>query len=747
MKPRPSIVILIVFGAGLATGLLRFEVPVVAFVVPTMLLLYTRFPDIGFAGAVLVLGTASGVIARTRAMDDCTRRLPRAVLSLDVRLVEPPGPEGGPVMLAPAHASCHGAVSGRWPQQLVASTGQVWRVEGRWLTPEGGSGQRGTLLVTGGTPLQSKPTGVDRLRNGIITTTATLYGKRAPLVDALILNRRGALDPQLTDAYAKSGLVHILSISGFHVGLIAAWLYLLGRFLRFSRSRAMVLAALASVLYVAFLGWPAPATRAAGLVVLLAICRVRQRQVEPDALLAVTCLIVMVIDPGAIFDLGAWLSASALWGATRFSRWSDRSVGMGSHWRMLASSLGATLATAPFTAAALGSVALVGVVLNFAAIPLAAVAVPGVLASVILYPLAPHLASALAAGAGAGLSLLDGVALLGSRVPGGSVVQATGFASALPWILVLGLALWGMGHGNTTGVAVQRMAWGAAAAAWISLAVAIFPHGHDKDSVLTLHFLRVGQGDGAAVRTPGGRWILIDAGPRFEGSDAGRRVVVPFLRRQGVTHLSAVVVSHVHADHLGGVPAVLERFPADVVVEPGDLSDDPRYLDFLTLLDARQIPWHPGRPGDHFELDSVSFTLLHPDTTWTEWGADLNEDSIVLLIRYRNFEALFTGDAGFEAEPLLLRHLGGADLLKVGHHGSRTATSDALLDRLRPRAAVISVGPNTYGHPSPETIGRLARHRVPVWRTDQDGDVTVTTDGDSMSVCGSRGCSRQGVTP
>jgi competence protein ComEC len=229
--------------------------------------------------------------------------------------------------------------------------------------------------------------------------------------------------------------------------------------------------------------------------------------------------------------------------------------------------------------------------------------------------------------------------------------------------------------------------------------------------------------------------------------DAGKRVVVPFLRRQGVRRLSAVVVSHLHADHLGGVPAVLERFPADVVIEPGDLSDDPRYLEFLSSLEATGTRWHPGRPGDRFTLDSVEFTVLHPDTTWAEWGNDLNEDSIVLLVRYRDFAALFTGDAGERAEPRFAGRSGPVDLLKVGHHGSRTATSDHLLERLTPRAAVISVGTNTYGHPSRAATGRLQAHGVALWRTDLDGPITVATDGRTMSICGNRDCRDLPVTP
>jgi competence protein ComEC len=188
------------------------------------------------------------------------------------------------------------------------------------------------------------------------------------------------------------------------------------------------------------------------------------------------------------------------------------------------------------------------------------------------------------------------------------------------------------------------------------------------------------------------------------------------------------------------VAAVLERFPTDLVLEPGELVTDRLYLDFLDEVAAERIPWKAGRPGDRFDLDSVSFTLLHPDTAWAEWGQDLNEDSIVLLIRYRGFEALFPGDAGLRAESLLAGRVGRVDLLKVGHHGSRSATGDRWLDELRPRVAVISSGAgNRYGHPSPEALDRLAGHGVSVWRTDREGEVTVTTDGWTLTVRGRRG--------
>jgi competence protein ComEC len=244
----------------------------------------------------------------------------------------------------------------------------------------------------------------------------------------------------------------------------------------------------------------------------------------------------------------------------------------------------------------------------------------------------------------------------------------------------------------------------------------------------------VGQGDGALLKTPAGHWVLIDAGPKTDRGDAGQRVVIPFLEQQGVRNLTLVFVSHAHADHLGGIGSVLERFPAGAVIEPGERVADPLYYAFLNEVAAEAIPWHAGTLGERLMVDSVSFSILHPDHRWARWGEDLNEDSLVLLVEYRGFQALFPGDAGFPAELEMRTRTHAVDLLKVGHHGSRGSTGDEWLDSLRPKAAVISVGVNNYGHPSAATVSRLRHHGVNVWRTDQDGTISVTTDGRQMTI-------------
>jgi competence protein ComEC len=740
VRPRPSILFTLSYGAGLATGLLHFGSPlgVAALLVAAPLL---RGPlPILLAGAAAT-GRVAGELARTGEETRCPARLRPGRIRLTVELLEPAPAEGGRLMLRPLRAGCAGAVAGRWPAGRPAGAGMSGAVVAAW-TPMPGPGGRpgGTLAVIEIGPLDGHPSPAARLRTVLAGASRSLYGARAPLVDALMLNRRGGIDPELQDRFAQSGLVHLLSISGFHVGLITAWVFLLGRLLGLGRSRALLLAAAVSAAYVAFLGWPAPATRAAALAALAARCRVRQRHVQSDALLAATCLCVLLVDPWAILDLGGWLSAAALWGASRFSRWTDRAIGTGALWRTLGSSLGATLATAPITAGALGTVALAGIALNFVAIPLAGIAVPGVLASLLLYPLSPALAQPFAAGAGLGLHLLEVAAAAGAAIPGGHMLtQAGELRGVLPWAAALAVALWVMGTRNTLKEAGRRFGWSATIVLWLGLVRGGVPGSADSDRELTLHFLDVGQGDAAVLRTPLGHWIVVDAGPADERTDAGRRVVVPFLERHGVRSLTLVVISHSHADHEGGVPSVLRRLPAGLVLEPGAPVPDPRYLRFLDGLRTGQVPWHPGRTGERFSVDGVSFTVLHPTPGWSGWGEDVNEDSLVLLVEFGAFQAIFAGDAGLPAEAEMRSRLLRVDLLKVGHHGSRGSTGDEWLDALRPTAAVISVGRNDYGHPAPATLQRLAAHGVDVHRTDREGTVTVLTDGMRMTIESKRG--------
>ncbi|MDQ7785899.1 MAG: ComEC/Rec2 family competence protein, partial [Desulfomonilaceae bacterium] len=250
------------------------------------------------------------------------------------------------------------------------------------------------------------------------------------------------------------------------------------------------------------------------------------------------------------------------------------------------------------------------------------------------------------------------------------------------------------------------------------------------DGRLAVHFIDVGQGDAALVQTPSGGTVIIDGGDR---------AVVEYLRKQGVDTIDVMVSTHPHADHIGGLITVLERFPVKKVVDPGVPHTTQTYEEYLTLLLKKDVEFIEGGHGMEIEVDPVITLEIYGPVEVSE--EDLNNSSIVIRLAYVNgdFSVLFTGDMMEEAEKTFcdLNVDVRSTVLKVGHHGSRASTSKEFLQRVSPEAAVISSGAgNSYGHPHPETLQRLSG--LSVYRTDRHGDVVIRSDGRTYKVWTSR---------
>lgn len=252
---------------------------------------------------------------------------------------------------------------------------------------------------------------------------------------------------------------------------------------------------------------------------------------------------------------------------------------------------------------------------------------------------------------------------------------------------------------------------------------------------MTLTMLDVGQGDALVIRTPRGHVLLVDAGPRTPEDDAGRRVVVPFLRAQGINRVDALLLTHPDEDHIGGAETVLEREPVGRLLVSGIPGDSATYARVLEEARARGVPIVRLAHGQSLDFgDGVVGEVLNPSGAGEPTH---NNGSLVVRLRYGGTSALLTGDAELGAEEEMERTVGDlhADLLKVGHHGSRTSTSEGFLDAVQPRAALVSVGRhNLFGHPSPVVLDRLAAHHIPVLRTDQDGAITAISDGSAFHI-------------
>lgn len=254
-----------------------------------------------------------------------------------------------------------------------------------------------------------------------------------------------------------------------------------------------------------------------------------------------------------------------------------------------------------------------------------------------------------------------------------------------------------------------------------------FPVEDRPDQELEVHFIDVGQGDSILIRTPEEKVILIDAGVRSAG-----QVVVDYLAAAGITSIDIIVGTHPHADHIGGLIQVMEELPVGKVIDSGKVHNTLTYQDYLAVIEEKKIPFFEGRAGQEIELDShVNIKILHPGSDLDSYC--LNNASIVIKLLYGTVGFLFTGDAEKEAEKEILERdydLSLVNILKVGHHGSRTSTSPSFLDALSPEAAVIFAGQdNPYGHPHSEVIDRLTDAAADVYRTDIHGTIVVTTCG------------------
>lgn len=255
----------------------------------------------------------------------------------------------------------------------------------------------------------------------------------------------------------------------------------------------------------------------------------------------------------------------------------------------------------------------------------------------------------------------------------------------------------------------------------------------DQPSTLQVVALSVGQGDGIVVRTPRGRWVLIDGGPCWPEGDAGARTILPYLRRQGCRRLEGVVLTHPHDDHAGGLSSVMAGLPVSGVWDGGQSAESPVYRRWLAAILERQVPLQVVQAGMTAELEpDVRLEVLGPPPRPHQGSrSDCNNNSVTLMLRYRGFRMLLAGDLEHEAEQALLARPDRlrAQVLKVAHHGSRYGSGEAFLRAVRPEVSVISVGEsNTFRHPDPATLERL-RPFGRVYRTDADGAVTVTTDG------------------
>ena len=614
---------------------------------------------------------------------------------------------------------------------------------------------------------------LEDIRRGAAEALARVLPEpEAGLAAGILVGLRDRVDRDLAADFTTAGVSHVVAISGWNIAIVAAAIGTIAG--RLGRRRRSLVTIVAIVVYVAFAGASASVVRAAAMAGVVLLARETGRAGRASAALGWAAALLLLSDPKLIGDAGFQLSSLAtagliVWATPLSALIERRSRGRVPRW--LAESLGVSLAaqaaTLPIVLVSFGRLAILSPVVNLAVVPLVAPAMAAGLVALgggvaVLAGLPDVVGAVLAAPGWVILRLLVAIVQVAAGLPFASATLEPPFdtAAALLSVAILGtLTWWRRRPSRTTTVPsveppsgrkpvaqpgkrrvepVRRARRAATMALISSVAVAggvvvARPSGMARVSILD-----VGQGDAILVEGSRGGRLLIDGGP-----DPDRLLVAldrripPWDRR-----IDSVILSHPHEDHVAGLALLLERYRVQRVMEPGMRGPGPGYAAWLRELSGGHAPIRTGiAAGDRLTVDDISLQALWPirgrvPVEPTDGGTAINNVSVVLLGQVGSHRFLLMGDVEEAIDPeLLVAGLPRVDLLKVAHHGSRTATTQAFVDAVRPRIAVASAGAgNPYGHPTRVTLERLANAGARVLRTDRDGTVVVSFEPDRLTV-------------
>ncbi len=533
----------------------------------------------------------------------------------------------------------------------------------------------------------------------------------AGVLAALAIGDQRSISNEEWRLFAATGVTHLMSISGLHVTLVSGlagwlaasfWRRVPTLALALAARRVGALVAIAAALgYTLLSGFAVPAQRTFWMVTVAALALASGQIASPARTLALAAAAVLAWDPWAVLAPGFWLSFGAVALIFHAAATAYRAEWRLAQWVRVQWTITAGLA--PATLFLFGQVSLVGPLANAVAIPLVSVLITPLALAAALLPLDALLACA--------------------------AWLVAGLLQFLEWCASLPLALWTGAAPPlaASAVAVAGALWLAAprGVPWRPLGAALmapafaWPPPAPSAGEAWITVLDAGQGLAVLVRTEH-RALLYDAGPAYGAeSDAGERVVLPYLRAQGIERLDALVLTHDDLDHVGGAASVLAALEVDRLLHSLPAASP---LPALAASAARCAD------GQAWTLDGVRFEILHPSPQ-VAFGRKSNDLGCVLRVSAQGGAMLLTADIDRGAEAALVSRAGDrlrADVLLVPHHGSRSSSSAALIEAVAPQVAVVAVGyRNRFGHPAPEVLERYARSGVALRRTDLEGALTV----------------------
>jgi competence protein ComEC len=566
--------------------------------------------------------------------------------------------------------------------------------------------------------------------------------KTAGLIMALILGEKQELDRHMINNFKKVGVVHVLAISGLHVGFIITFIFSLLSILRLNTHSKIWGLLLVLIVYIILVRFKTPVIRASSMAILYLIAQVLERKISTYNIIFAAMTIILLFEPRELFNPGFHFSFMAVFSiiygyerldrlfplnqifAEKIKRNSWLLYFKKGIWIPILVSLAAVIGTSPLTLYYYGLFPSYAVFANLVVIPLT-----GIIVFLSLFLLfVGGLSNVLAGGLGQMIRLINQ-----------QLQEIVGFFADLPFsalvtptptfiqIILFYLFILSLIHLRINVKLNLIVLFTTAFIFFLSVRSGI-----KRDLQIT--FLDVGQGDAAFIRFPNQKTMLIDAGNRSFNWDQGEKTVLPYLQSVNALHINYLVGSHAHNDHIGGFLTLLNTLSIDTLVLSAYQFKSKFYNTLLSKSIEKNIPIKTAFKGDVLKPDSTCRVyILHPDSAHirseTFSGTECNNSSLVMKISFGENSVLLTGDLEKSGEkPLFVyENFLESEILKIGHHGSSTSSSEELLERVNPIVAIISVAKkNKFRHPSPKTLAKLNSYGIRTYQTKYEGAIVFS---------------------
>ncbi|MEX0680138.1 MAG: DNA internalization-related competence protein ComEC/Rec2 [Balneolales bacterium] len=560
--------------------------------------------------------------------------------------------------------------------------------------------------------------------------------KNSDLAKAIILGDRSGLDPHLRSSFSRAGLAHLMAVSGMHVGFILIPLWMILPWFRqsqTSRFTGLISSGLLLLFYAGITGFSVSVSRASLMAFFMIFARIFHKAGSSVNILGLVAFILLIIDPVMLFDVGFQLSFIAVsiiltsLPAVRFLLpTAYRYTKTGALFQLVIVSVLVQGGLYPLLIYHFNEFSIAGPLSNTLAIPFVQLMFLWTFICLILAVLDP------------------GIALL-LNTPGDYIL--TGLTSYVLWIgsstfsWIEGtltsnwiFAIWICGLALFASLRLPALRWKMACALIACLLAfqvdRMFPKWHRP--LLQVTFFDVGQGDAVLLQTPAGFHYLYDTGVWTPRSDSADRILLPEFKAMGIHKLDGVILSHPHADHIGGMVSLMDHIPIDTIYQSPYGHETNLYHQYMKRAYQKNIPVRMLSTGDRIDTDPLMpMLVLAPSNEIS--ATDPNNRSVVLMVIFGDTRLILSGDAEREAETFMVKTFGDllqANLLKIGHHASRTSSTTDYLNRVRPEKGVASLAwSNRYNHPHQSTIRRLKESGVSTRFTSLEGAVIYKSDG------------------